>query len=163
MFFFARSTHGHTQDMQRKCVSSLRWKGKVGLSRSFVRKQAAELLSTAFHEHQRCEPCYLMDAGTLEVLAVRHGQLAHLAACVLAGSWLGGSLHTGKTRAGHWNPWPRAKLYWIRSSVFVSNPLVQWLEFTSSKSMYTWVQSKNPRGVFERYPHPYDSTDTWNV
>jgi len=52
-----------------------------------------------------------MDAGTLEALAVRHGQLAHLAACVLAGSWLGGSLHTGKTRAGHWNPWPRAKLY----------------------------------------------------
>ena len=26
--------------------------------------------------------------------------------------------------------------------------------------LYTWVQSKNPRDVFERYPHPYDSTGT---
>lgn len=34
LWITCRSTHGHTQDMQRKCVSALRQKGQVGLSRS---------------------------------------------------------------------------------------------------------------------------------
>lgn len=82
-----------------------------------------------------------------------------VASCSQCTSWL--SLGAPYTLSSRWSlESATRKVYWMRLSGFVSNPLVRWLEFTSSKSMYAWVPSKNPRGVFERYPHPYDSTDT---
>ena len=72
-----------------------------------------------------------------------------VASCSLCTSWL--SLGAPYTLSSGWALESAArKVYWMRLSGFVSNPLVRWLEFTSSKSMYTVYMSpvKKSSGCF---------------